>query len=206
MSETQYVYITSTGRHFEIRNRLTCKSTGVLYLITCNGCSEQYLGMTNDVLAKRFTVHRQQMNNPQYRKLGVSKHLKECSDKDIKFTVTPFFKISSNTTMGRAKEQLFINQFKPSLNRLTLKDWKLRESLFLHLIYPEPLLCFPLNMNVWKSCYKCVCVRAPNQARCVWNLFLYIIMYRCHLTRHIVYELNMYTLLCTTLLWFYQIM
>ena len=99
---------------------MDCKSTNVLYLITCSGCKEQYVGMTNSTLAKRFTVHRQQINHPQYRQLGVSEHIEKCSSQAIKFSVTPFFKISSDKTLGEAKEQLFIQQFKPTLNKLGL--------------------------------------------------------------------------------------
>lgn len=120
MNETNIINIKSTGRNFEIKQNLTCKSSNVLYIITCNGCQEQYVGMTNNTLAKRFTVHRQQINNSKYRQIGVSEHIDKCCSHDIKFTVTPFYKISSDKTTGETKEQLFIQQFKPSLNKLSL--------------------------------------------------------------------------------------
>ena len=120
MNETQHIQITSTGRQFEIRQRLTCKSVNVLYIITCTGCNEQYVGMTTLALARRFTLHRQHIDCPEYRKLGVSQHLADCSNKQIKFTVSPFYKISAEKDVLLAKEQLFIRQFKPSLNNLTL--------------------------------------------------------------------------------------
>ena len=122
MNETKTLRITTTNTHFHIKHRLTCKTSNVLYAITCQGCNEQYIGMTNNTLAKRFTIHRQQLNNPIYRQIGVSKHLDECSTKDIKFTVTPFFKITDDKTQGQTKETYFINKFKPSLNMLTLNN------------------------------------------------------------------------------------
>ena len=121
INETKVLRITSTGKTFEIKPRLTCKSSNILYAITCNGCNQQYVGMTSNTLAKRFTIHRQQMNNPQYRKIGVSKHLYECSSKSIKFTVTPFFKIPDDKIKGQAKEEMFIKTFKPALNKLNLE-------------------------------------------------------------------------------------
>ena len=122
MNETQSIHITSTNRYFRVKHRMSCKSANVLYIITCTGCLEQYVGMTNDTLAHRFTVHRQQIVREQYRKIGVSKHLAECSNKEIKFTVTPFFKIPADKTMGSIKEKLFVAQFKPSLNGLKLSN------------------------------------------------------------------------------------
>jgi hypothetical protein len=120
MNESQNIFIKSTGRTFRIIEKMSCKSSNVLYIITCNGCQEQYVGMTNNVLAKRFTIHRQQIRTPAYRQIGVSEHIDKCSDLEIKFTVTPFYKISSDKIAGSAKEQLFINQFQPSLNKLSL--------------------------------------------------------------------------------------
>jgi hypothetical protein len=118
---TQKITITSTGRDFYIRERLNCKSSNVLYIITCNGCNQQYVGMTTQTLAHRFTIHRQQINHPKYRQIGVSEHIANCSSSNIQFNVTPFYKFSSNTT-GLVKEELFIEQFKPSLNKLSLSN------------------------------------------------------------------------------------
>ena len=120
MNETTHINITSTGRNFEIRYHMTCKSSNVLYLITCTGCKQQYVGYTSTALHKRFSVHRQHINHPVYRQLGVSEHLEICSQEDLKFTVTPFYKLSSDKAMGLAKEDFFIKQFQPSLNKLKL--------------------------------------------------------------------------------------
>ena len=120
MNQTQTLFIKSTGKTFTIKHHLTCKTQNVLYAITCTGCHEQYIGMTNNTLAKRFNLHRHHIKHPCYRKLGVSKHIAECSSQDIKFTVTPFFKITNDKTQGLTKEAFFIKQFQPTLNKLTL--------------------------------------------------------------------------------------
>ena len=120
MKEGDTIHIKATGRTFKIQEHLTCKSPNVIYLITCNGCQEQYVGLTSNALSARFRVHRQHINNPIYRKIGVSEHLDNCSSLKLKFTVTPFYKTSSDKDKSYAKEQLFIKQFKPSLNKLTL--------------------------------------------------------------------------------------
>ena len=121
INETKSINITSTGKSFNIKHKMTCKSKDVLYIITCNGCNEQYVGLTNDKLANRFSVHRQQIKHPVYRQLGVSEHIDNCSNLDIKFCVTPFYKLpSSDRAIGLTKEAMFIKQFQPSLNNLSL--------------------------------------------------------------------------------------
>ena len=69
-----------------------------------------------------MTVHREQIKHPQYRKLGVSRHLQECNKNcDIKemFRITPFYKLKSHSD-GTIKEKQFIARFKPKLNNLSL--------------------------------------------------------------------------------------
>lgn len=123
INETDSIRITTTGEVFHIRKPMNCKSKNVLYLITCNKCKAQYTGKTHSTLAKRFTVHRQQIRHKEYRQLGLSRHLEECNKKcDIKdmFTVTPFFKLSDNESESTVKEQMFIARFKTELNSLSL--------------------------------------------------------------------------------------
>ena len=118
--EGNHIMITSTQKKFYIKSRMDCKSENVLYIITCNGCKEQYIGKTNDQLSSRMRVHRQQINTPKYRQLGMSKHIDECCSQEPKFTVAPFYKTTNDKSRTSVKEQYFINTLKPSLNRLSL--------------------------------------------------------------------------------------
>ena len=117
MNEGKTIRITSTGRDFNIKERMNCKTQNVLYIITCNGCHSQYVGMTTDNLSNRVRVHKQQINHAEYRQINVSEHIDLCSKQDIKFTITPFYKLTGSKTSGLIKESMFIKQFKPSLNR-----------------------------------------------------------------------------------------
>ena len=119
LQEGDKIKITATGREFRIKTQLNCKSKNVLYIITCQGCKEQYVGMTNTRLCDRMRVHRQHINDPNYRHLKVSHHLANCSESK-QYLVSPFFKISESKTEGLIKEALFIKQFGPSLNGLKL--------------------------------------------------------------------------------------
>ena len=51
---------------------MNCTSTNLVYVITCAGCGQNYIGETGDVLRNRVTVHKQQIRDPDTRTLGVS--------------------------------------------------------------------------------------------------------------------------------------
>jgi hypothetical protein len=111
--------IDSATHNFTLKHNFNCHSHNLIYKLTCNGCGEYYIGQTGDSLKHRMTVHRQQINNPNYSFLRVSKHIRTCANtKDVKFLVAPFYKMSpSSTKLDREKkEDLFIKKFKPSLN------------------------------------------------------------------------------------------
>ena len=93
---------------------MNCKSKNVLYIITCDKCSLQYVGKTHTTLARRNTLHRQHIMHPNYRKLEMSKHIDECGNK--KYSIVPFYKLSDDRNDGDVKEKYFIQKFKPALN------------------------------------------------------------------------------------------
>jgi len=47
---------------FNLTQNLNCKSTNIIYLITCKQCNIQYVGETSRSLAARFTDHRSNIN------------------------------------------------------------------------------------------------------------------------------------------------
>lgn len=106
------------GTRFNIRSKMNCSSRNLIYKLNCTGCSRTYIGQTGNTLRKRVTVHRQQVQDSKYRILPVSQHIADCSDYDVKFIVTPFYKMPPNSTEidRETKETWFINKFKPTLN------------------------------------------------------------------------------------------
>jgi hypothetical protein len=104
---------------FYVNQSMTCDVKNVLYVITCNGCNEFYIGQTGDKLRTRRTIHAQQIRDPSTRMIPLSKHLDQCSDANPKFQMFPFFKLKSNNTVERLiKERYFIDKFKPKLNKI----------------------------------------------------------------------------------------
>ena len=54
---------TATGESFPITSNLTCKSSWLIYLITCKRCSKQYVGKTKTMLYTRFNNTRSEIKN-----------------------------------------------------------------------------------------------------------------------------------------------
>lgn len=109
------------GRNFNIYSSITCESSNLIYVITCAGCGENYIGQTGDTLRHRMTVHRQQLRETKYQCTAVSGHLRNCA-KNIfpNLTVCPIYKFYKITTEKEreTKEKHFISLYKPKLNAL----------------------------------------------------------------------------------------
>jgi len=106
---------------FNIKYPMNCKSKNLIYVITCNGCKEHYIGQTGDHLHSRMRVHKKQIKDPSTRQINVSQHIDECASNacaDIKFSVTPLYKVRDENKVQRiAMETRLINIFKPTLNK-----------------------------------------------------------------------------------------
>ena len=63
LNESRQFTSTFTGLTYLIRHHLTCKSTYVVYLITCQACSAQYTGKTTETMHKRHSGHRREIED-----------------------------------------------------------------------------------------------------------------------------------------------
>ena len=61
-----------TPTTYRIRHHLSCTSTNIIYLITCNKCKKQYVGYTTKQLNTRINHHRSNILNK--RPIYISKH------------------------------------------------------------------------------------------------------------------------------------
>ena len=94
---TETVYFKTTNFQFQVKENMNCLSRIILYVITCNGCGEQYLEQTGDILRNRMTVHRQQIREPATPQLAISEYIAQCAkDKKVQFSVSPFYKFFTN--------------------------------------------------------------------------------------------------------------
>lgn len=96
---------------------MSCHSKNLIYTIICDGCNKFYIGETGTTLRTRIRVHKQQIKDPEYRKIKLSEHIDVCGGGQFK--VFPFYKhFTESATERREKEKHFIQTLKPCLNRL----------------------------------------------------------------------------------------
>ena len=75
MKESTTFTSTRTGRTYKMRHTLDCRSSWIIYLLTCKfkGCGRQYVGRSWREFYKRHYGHRQQFKN-QLQELGKHFH------------------------------------------------------------------------------------------------------------------------------------
>ena len=77
------------------------------------GCNKQYTGETCN-LRNRVTLHNQHIRVPERRKIPVSVHIADCSDREPKYCIVPFFQMKTDSIIKRKeKEKFFIRLFLP---------------------------------------------------------------------------------------------
>ena len=72
------------------------------------------------VVCVRMTVDRQQIRNPELRRISLSEHLSKCAKSSSKkFSVFPFYKFPEEAKEQQRiiKEAEFISKYKPKLNK-----------------------------------------------------------------------------------------
>ena len=118
MLETQQIVFNNQPQSpYIIKSPLNCLAKNVIYVINCLSCSKQYIGQTSS-LRERVTVHRQQIREPQLRKLPISKHLAYCTSPDNpRFTICPILQ-KNDKTQREILESNLITKYKPELNNI----------------------------------------------------------------------------------------
>ena len=57
-----HVHSTMTHHTYPITGKYTCKSSGVIYVITCSKCDVQYVGEIGTIIGQRMRGHRNKLN------------------------------------------------------------------------------------------------------------------------------------------------
>ena len=86
-----------TGEVFNVTEELSCKSTGIIYIITCahENCCMQYVGQTVNTLNKRCIGHRSGLNTGNEPKFVREHFNKFHKPSDIR--ITPICSVSLNS-------------------------------------------------------------------------------------------------------------
>ena len=102
---------------YKIYDLLRLKSSE-LCLIYCTLLCIVYIGETNN-LRNRTTLHNQHIRHEALRKIPLSGHTADCSDKEPKYFMFPFYQMKTESIIKRKeKEKFFIRTFLPKLNAL----------------------------------------------------------------------------------------
>ena len=86
------VKATSNNITVDINTSVTCKSTNLIYCISCQNCRMQYIGETERSLQERFSEHKQYVTSRQTTKAtGLHFNLPGHSISDMKVTILEKF-------------------------------------------------------------------------------------------------------------------
>ena len=89
----------TTNEIFPCKYNITCKSTNLIYLISCNTCHKQYVGQTKNSLAQRFYSHFYNIRHKKQNDavgLHFSRPDHKCT-RDITINVLDFIHLSPHT-------------------------------------------------------------------------------------------------------------
>ena len=98
---------TSTGATYHIKHQITCKSSNLIYCITCKKCWAQYIGETEQELHCRQRGHLSNINNNE-ESLPYVTHFRECGIEN--YTITGVEKVRQNDRdIRKAREKYYKN-------------------------------------------------------------------------------------------------
>ena len=84
---------------FKLKNRFTCDSFNLIYVVICGTCKEEYIGETGEGKTKlrdRVRVYRQRIRQWQYQQLKVEGHLRVCDN--VEFRIFSLLQMRSQDT------------------------------------------------------------------------------------------------------------
>ena len=100
---------------YKLRQVFDCRATNCIYVLTCLGCDEYYIGKA-DNLRVRNNKHRFDVKNYEQCLMAVDKHIHFCGNG--RFSVTPFYKMKREGIIAHlTTEEYFIRKYQPSLNK-----------------------------------------------------------------------------------------
>ena len=99
--------ITSTNKTFTIKQALTCKSSNIIYCVTCKKCLDQYIGETEQELHQREAGHISDIKNNRTG-LPYVMHFQNCGIEH--YTVTAVEKVRRNNGEIRKSREKYYKQ------------------------------------------------------------------------------------------------
>jgi hypothetical protein len=98
------ITITTTQKDFTIHQSLTCKSSNVIYCVTCIKCKAQYIGETGQEIHSRQAGHLNDINH-DVKGLPYVRHFTSCGVEH--YTITGIEKVRSRDPQIRKTRETF---------------------------------------------------------------------------------------------------
>ena len=122
IKEGKSVQSTSSKCTVDINRPVNCQTKNILYCITCEKCSLQYIGESERTLKERFSEHKGYVLNNKLNK-GTGEHYNMKGHKVSDMRVTIIEKMfSSDPAVRKEREKLLINKMNTKykgLNKIT---------------------------------------------------------------------------------------
>ncbi len=96
----------STGRQYNIKTQMTCRSKNLVYLISCKRCELQYVGETEQALHMRMNGHRSDIRTKKVEK-PVAAHFCQANHSLRDLEVKAIEKIHNNGTQRRRERESY---------------------------------------------------------------------------------------------------
>lgn len=93
-----------------IKTNFTCASQNLIYLLTCSGCNQNYMGQRGFTLRHRVTLHKEQTHFSQYSQIVLSEHIDRYTRNETpNFRIFPLYQCK-HLQECLNKEDLFIQK------------------------------------------------------------------------------------------------
>ena len=100
---------------FALKSNFNCETPNIIYVIICSGFNKKYIGQFRGQPKVRLDFYRQHIQQHEYEKLEIERHLRTRVKGILKFF--SFFKMKEkNKILRECYEDHFIKKFKPELN------------------------------------------------------------------------------------------
>ena len=104
------IHVSSTNKTFTIKQKITCKTSNVIYCVTCKKCQAQYIGETGQEIHNRQAGHLSDIKK-MITGLPYVRHFMECGIEH--YTITGVEKVRSRDPLVRkARETFYKKLFK----------------------------------------------------------------------------------------------
>ena len=123
VKEGKSVQSTASKCTVDINTSVNCQAKNILYCISCDKCSLQYIGESERTLKERFSEHKGYVvNNMRTKATGDHYNQKGHKVSDMKITIIEKI-FSSDPAVRKEREKFFINRFNTKYKGLNKITW-----------------------------------------------------------------------------------